>query len=174
MFRACSLAFSYGSRPARLPSRKPTAAPATNATLPFIVTTPLPSSVGGSHASALGAAGHGGTPRTRPAGIGSTTARGWAGTASRGRATPASPVAAHRGASLVGGPDQVRQRGPDLLIPPRLQPAVGVDPQLFRIDLGHGRAQQARDLLGAGHPWGVDVVDARADPASEPGRCDIG
>src|SRR3954462_11501187 len=61
---------------------------------------------------------------------------------------------------LSGGLDHVPERGLHLLVGARLQAAVGVDPELGRVEHLRRQAQQAGHLVGSRHARGVDVVHA--------------
>jgi 2-polyprenyl-6-methoxyphenol hydroxylase-like FAD-dependent oxidoreductase len=73
------------------------------------------------------------------------------------------PVRAFIAAQQARRLHHVRQRRPGLRPGPRLEAAVGIDPQLRRRDHFGRLAHQAQDVVGGGHARRVDVVDARPD-----------
>src|SRR5699024_6527363 len=77
--------------------------------------------------------------------------------------TPSDPAVP----DAAGGRDDIRQRLPDLVGLPRLQPAVRVDPQPFRRKRIDRRVEEILDLVSPRYPRGVDVVDTRAHIVAE-------
>src|SRR6266700_198625 len=72
----------------------------------------------------------------------------------------------HRGrgrAQLLGGAHHVPERCQGLGPAPRLEAAVGVDPDLALVEHFAHAIQRGHDFLGARHAGRVDVVDARSD-----------
>lgn len=64
-----------------------------------------------------------------------------------------------------GSVDQVDQRGLGLLPLARLETAVGVDPELVRLEVSKHLLDAVLDLVLGGNTRGVDVVDTGADVA---------